>query len=114
MSIITGLVAKEIVVSTMGVLYQVDYEADENSSSLQNKLKEQTFKQGELKGQKVFTPLTAYTMMLFVLIYFPCIAVIAAIKKESNIKWATFTMVYTTAIAWIVAFLAYQIGSLFF
>ena len=68
---------------------------------------------GEFKGQKVFNPLTAYTMMLFVLIYFPCIAVIAAIRKESNIKWSVFTMVYTTAIAWLFAFLTFQIGSLF-
>lgn len=112
-SIITGLAAKEIVVSTMGVLYQADFGNTESSSSLQSKLKEQTFSQGELKGQKVFSPLTAYAMMLFVLIYFPCIASIAAVKKESNLKWAVFTMVYTTGIAWIVAFLTYQIGSLF-
>ena len=112
-SIITGLAAKEIVVSTMGVLYQADFSNNESSANMQNRLKEQTFSQGELKGQKVFTPLTAYAMMLFVLIYFPCIAVIAAIKKESDIKWAVFTMIYTTGLAWLIAFLTYQIGSLF-
>ncbi len=112
-SIITGLAAKEIVVSTMGVLYQADFSNNETSVSVQNKLKEQTHSHGKLKGQKVFTPLTAYAMMLFVLIYFPCIAVIAAIRKESDIKWAVFTMIYTTAIAWLIAFLTFQIGSLF-
>ena len=112
-SIITGLAAKEIVVSTMGVLYQTDFSSNESSANMQSKLKEQTFSQGKLKGQKVFTPLTAYAMMLFVLIYFPCIAVIAAIKKESDIKWAVFTMIYTTGLAWLIAFLTYQIGSLF-
>ncbi len=109
-SIVTGLAAKEIVVSTMGVLYQAS--SEENSGSLQNKLQEQIHQNGNLKGQKVFNPLVAYAFMLFVLIYFPCVAVIAAIKKESDIKWAVFTMFYTTLIAWIVAFCTFQIGSL--
>lgn len=112
-SIITGLAAKEIVVGSMGILYHADLEADETSGSLIEKLQQQVHTSGALQGQKVFTPLVAFGFMLFVLIYFPCIAVIAAIKKESNWKWATFTMVYTTAIAWIVAFLTYQLGSLF-
>jgi ferrous iron transport protein B len=110
-SIITGLAAKEIVVSTMGVLYQA--EPDKEPNSLQGKLKEQTYLTGKSKGEKVFTPLVAYGFMLFVLIYFPCIAVIAAIKKESDIKWSMFIVLYTTCIAWVVAFFTYQIGSLF-
>jgi ferrous iron transport protein B len=96
----------------MGVLYQAN--SDENSKGLQTKLQQQIHQNGNLKGQKVFNPLVAYAFMLFVLIYFPCVAVIAAIKKESDIKWAVFTMVYTTALAWLVAFSTYQIGSLFF
>lgn len=112
-SLITGLAAKEIVVGSMGILYHADLEADENSGSLVEKLQQQVHTHGVLKGQKVFTPLVAFGFMLFVLVYFPCIAVIAAIKKESNWKWALFTMTYTTAIAWVVAFLTYQVGSLF-
>ena len=112
-SIITGLAAKEIVVSSMGILYQADLKADENSNSLKDELRAQTHNSGDLKGQKVFTPLVSFAFMLFVLIYFPCVAVIAAIKKESSWGWAVFTMVYTTAIAWLVAFATYQIGSLF-
>lgn len=112
-SIITGLAAKEIVVSSMGILYQADIKADENSRSLKDELVAQTHNNGELKGEKVFTPLVSFGFMLFVLIYFPCVAVIAAIKKESSWGWAVFTMVYTTAIAWLVAFATYQIGSLF-
>ena len=111
-SILTGLAAKEIVISTMGILYQADLHPDESSDTLKENLVKQEHTSGVLKGQKVFTPLVAFGFMLFVLIYFPCVAVIAAIKKESNWKWALFTMVYTTAIAWIVAFLTYQIGSL--
>ena len=113
-SIITGLAAKEIVVSTMGILYQADTENDEESFSLQTMLKEQTHQNGALKGKKVFSPQVAYAFMLFVLIYFPCIAAITAIRKESDIKWALFNMVFTTAIAWIVAFITFQTGSLLF
>jgi len=112
-SIITGLAAKEIVVSTMGILYQADLKADAESGSLKEKLKSQTYNKGELNGQKVFTPLVSFCFMLFILIYFPCVAVIAAIKKESSWGWAVFTMVYTTAIAWFVTFATFQIGSLF-
>jgi Fe2+ transport system protein B len=97
----------------MGILYQADRKADETSDSLQKKLKEQTHNSGEHIGEKVFTPLVSFGFMLFILIYFPCIAVIAAIKKESSWSWALFTMVYTTSIAWLVAFATYQIGSLF-
>jgi len=112
-SIITGLAAKEIVVSSMGILYQADKEADENSRTLKDELVKQTHNSGVLQGQKVFTPLVSFGFMLFILIYFPCVAVIAAIRKESSWGWAVFTMVYTTVIAWVVAFAVYQIGSLF-
>jgi ferrous iron transport protein B len=84
------------------------------SDNLQIKLQEQTYSHGAMKGMKVFTPVVAYTFMLFVLIYFPCIASIAAIKKEAGWKWAVFIMVYTTSIAWMVAFLASLTGNLFF
>ncbi|HET6559388.1 MAG TPA: ferrous iron transport protein B [Prolixibacteraceae bacterium] len=114
MSIITGMAAKEIVVSSMGVLYQASMNADENSVSLKEKLQEQKFTHGPRKGEKVFSPLVAFTLMVFVLIYFPCVAVVAAIKKEANWGWSIFTMVYTTAIAWVASFAIYQIGSLFF
>lgn len=112
-SIITGLAAKEIVVGTMGILYHADLDAVESSNTLIEKLQKQEHKSGELKGKKVFTPLVAFGFMLFILIYFPCVAVIAAINKESNWKWASFTMIYTTALAWLVAFTTFQVGSLF-
>jgi len=110
-SIITGLAAKEIIISSMGVLYHSTLE-DDNTQNLQKKLKEQTHNVGKRKGEKVFTPLVAYSLMLFILIYFPCIAVIAAINREANWKWAVFTMVYITILAYFVAFVTYQIGKL--
>lgn len=110
-SIITGLAAKEIIVSTMGVLYQSNVE-DDNTFNLQTKLKEQTHSVGKYKGEVVFSPLVAYSLMLFILIYFPCVAVIAAINREANWKWAVFTMTYTTALAYLVSLITYQIGKL--
>ncbi len=98
-SILTGVAAKEIVISSMGVLYQTDLEADETSVGLQEKLQEQIFTSGPRAGEKVFTPLVAYSFMLFILIYFPCIAALAAIRREAGICWAIFTAFYTTALA---------------
>lgn len=112
-SILAGLAAKEIVVSTMGVLYQADTEADESSLTLQEKIREQTHTTGIRQGQPVYTPLVSFGFMLFILIYFPCVAVIAAIRKEANWGWAIFTMIYTTALAWLAAFATFQVGSLF-
>ncbi len=112
-SILTGLAAKEIVVSTMGVLYHAGSEVDETDETLLQRLQAQTYQVGEKKGEKVFSPLVAYVMMIFILIYFPCVAVIAAIRKESNWKWAVFTMVYTTGIAYVLSLIVYQVGSLF-
>ncbi len=111
-SIITGLAAKEIVVSTMGVLYQTDEET-QGVEGLQSKLQQQLHKSGPHVGEKVFNPLVAYGLMLFILIYFPCAAALAAIKKESGWNWALFVMFYTTALAWLVSFAVYQIGMLF-
>lgn len=106
-SIVTGLAAKEIVVSTMGILYH-GKDAGENTQNLVENLQNQV----DSNGNKVFTPLVAYCFMLFILIYFPCMAVIAAIRKEAGGKWAAFTIFYTTGLAWLVAFCVYQVGSL--
>jgi ferrous iron transport protein B len=113
-SIITGMAAKEIVVSTMGVLYQADENADENSQTLITKIKHNKFDTGVYKGENTFTPVRAYAFMVFVLIYFPCIAVIAAVRKESGSgKWALFLAVYTTVLAWVLAFIINYLGKFF-
>jgi ferrous iron transport protein B len=110
-SIITGLAAKEIVVSSMGVLFNVDADSDEGVSVLTTKLKEQKATSGPRKGENLFTPLVAFTFMIFVLIYFPCIATVAAMKKETgSLKWPIFSLVYSTGAAWLISFAVYQIG----
>ena len=111
-SIITGFAAKEIVVASMGVLYHSDVEADENSSALQNSLRSHTWSSGPDVGKPVFTPWVAYGFMVFILLYFPCVAAITAIKKEAGTKWMLFTMLYTTGVAWIAAFAVRLLSSL--
>ena len=112
-SLLAGLPAKEIIVSTMGVLYQDD--GDSENAALPQKLKSEKYTEGKKAGEFVFTTPAALAFLFFVLIYFPCIGVIATIKNESGkIRWAIFTMVYTTSLAWLVAFFVFQIGNLFF
>ncbi|PKQ62273.1 ferrous iron transport protein B [Labilibaculum filiforme] len=111
-SILTGIAAKEVVVSTMGVLYQEGEGASENSEGLRTKLKEQKFIGNYRTGEYVFNSLSALSFLLFILIYFPCIAVIVTIVKEANWKWAAFVVFYTTGLAWLVSFIIYQTGNL--
>ncbi|MFP4692199.1 MAG: ferrous iron transport protein B, partial [Bacteroidales bacterium] len=112
-SILSGVAAKEIVVSTIAVLYQVDDTVQAHSQSLVEKIQTQTYSSGPKEGEPVFTPLVALSFMLFVLLYFPCIGVIATISKEGgHWKWGLFTIVYTTLVAWIISFIVYQTGSL--
>ncbi len=106
--LLTGSAAKEVVVSTLGVLYTGN--AEEEEGSLQDRLINST----NSDGSPTFTPLVVASFLLFVLIYFPCVATIAAIKEESGSwKWGLFSIVYTTVLAWVLAFLVFQIGSLF-
>jgi len=96
----------------MGVLYQVD---DNNQNrGLSDKLKQEKFISGKRMGQNVFSIPVALSFLAFVLIYFPCIGVIATIKNESGkLKWAIFTVVYTTSVAWLISFVVYRLASLF-
>lgn len=111
-SLATGIAAKEVVVSTLGVLLQATDE-DESTASLEEKVRTQRWTSGPKKGELLFTPLVAYGFMLFVLISTPCFATIAAVRREAGWQAVLFTLLYNTGIAWIVSFLIYQIGSLF-
>jgi ferrous iron transport protein B len=98
-ALLSGFVAKEIVVSTMGVLYAAD--SDESDA-----LKKALLVSG-------MTPLSALAMMVFVLLYVPCLATIAAIKRETgSMKWTLFSVTYSTGLAWVMAFVVYQGGRL--
>ncbi len=110
--LLSGVGAKEIVASTMGVLY-----ADDSSFADDNSYADDNTKYSLLRNRMLsdgITPLSAYCFLLFVLLYFPCIATIAAIKSETGSwRWAIFAATYTTLLAWVVSAAVYQIGSLF-
>lgn len=111
-AIVAGLPAKEVVVGTLGVLFPPE-PGSTGDQSISDRLRNQKILSGPNAGEPLFTPLIAMSFMIFILIYFPCVAVIATIKKESG-KWkyAIFEIFYTTGLAWVVAFLVFQIGSL--
>ena len=101
--LVSGVGAKELIVSTLGVLYANQEVADTAESEAQIAAALKT----------VTTPTAALAYMLFVLIYFPCLATLIAIKKETkNWGWAIFTAIYTTALAWMVAFVVYRVGGM--
>jgi len=107
--IVAGFSAKELVVSTLGVLYTGDSKSTK-SSYLSERIKSEK----NSLGKPVFTPLVAFGYLIFILLSFPCIATIVAIKNESGSwKWALFSIVYTTTLAWICSFVVYQVGMLF-
>ena len=87
--LLTGLPAKEAIVSTMGILYP-------SNTAL-----------------SAFTPVTAYAFMVFVLLYFPCIATISTLRKEIGAKWAWFSVVHSLILAWVISFAIHQLGMLF-
>jgi ferrous iron transport protein B len=113
-SLLTGIAAKEVVVSTLGVLYQANPNDTANQHTLQQKLISQKHTDGQKIGQPVFNKLVVVSFLLFVLFYFPCVAVMAAIRRETGSwKWTTFVIIYTTGIAWLFSFMFYQIGTMF-
>ena len=94
-SLLFGFAAKEVIVGTFGTLYGVGEEGIVPML------------------QQTFTPLSAYAFLVFVLLYVPCMAVLAVIKRETNSwRWPLFTAAYTTALAWVMAFIVYQGGLL--
>jgi ferrous iron transport protein B len=111
-SLIAGIGAKEIVASTIGVLYSGDDSfGDDDTFSEDNEKYHHLYK---LMAADGITPLVAYCYLLFVLLYFPCIATIVAIKNETaSWKWALLSAGYTTALAWVMSAFVYQIASLF-
>ena len=110
-SLLADIGAKEVVASTMAVVYA--------TTSDEAELLEEDFEsaEGESRISELvrnnMTPLSAASMLLFILLYMPCVSAVVAIKNESGRwKWAFFTIAYTIALAWIVATLFYQLGSL--
>ena len=111
-SLLAGVGAKEIVASTIGVLYSGDDSFGDDEDFSDDSEKYTRLRQMML--QEGITPLAAYAYLIFILLYFPCIATIAAIKRETGSwRWAIFAATYTTIVAWIASAAIYQIGRLF-
>ncbi len=109
-SLLAGVAAKEVVVSTMAVIYGQGEDAND-AIGLGDKLKAQTYSD----GSKVYNTRSALAYLVFILIYFPCIAVVVAVAKESGSAfYSLFLVVYTSGLAWLLSFAVYQFGNLFF
>ena len=109
-SIVSGLMAKEVVVSTMGVIYTG---SGDDSDEAVAQLSERMRTERRADGSPAFTPVIAYTFMLFVLLYFPCIATLIAIGREAgHWRWGIFAAVYSCTLAWVACFIVYQISLL--
>ncbi|MDE6190313.1 MAG: ferrous iron transport protein B [Muribaculum sp.] len=105
---IAGAPAKEIVVSTLGVLYTGDEDIDDKSLSAR------LTSPNPVTGKPDFTPASALSLMVFVLLYFPCMATVTAIVRETGSwKYGAFSVVYNTVVAWLVAWLVYNVALLF-
>ncbi|MGC9517908.1 MAG: ferrous iron transport protein B [Methanomicrobiales archaeon] len=120
-ALIYGFLAKEVVVSTFGTLYGVGETSDEETGAKvtnaeENKEEEELPEEytGFIAAiQNLFNPLSAYAFIVFVLLYIPCMAALATIKRETNSwKWPTFAGIYTFVVAWVVSFIVYQGGLL--
>lgn len=104
---VAGIPAKEIIVSTLGVLYT-------GSETEQATLSQKITMPSTVTGQPDFTPASALSFLVFVLLYCPCIATLTAIARETGSwKYVCFSVVYNTVVAWIIAFIVFTIASLF-
>ena len=100
--LVSAVAAKEVLVSTLATIYSVG-DVEEDSQSLQE----------ALAADAAFSPLVAFSLMVFTLIYSPCLAVLAVVRRETNSwKWPAFSFVYSTTLAWIMSFVVYQGGRL--
>ena len=108
-ALVGGFVAKEVVVSTLATLYSVS-DTGGKSQPLRASIRAARWP----NGRPVYTPLVAFGLMVFSLLYLPCVATLAVIRKETGSwKWPVFVLGYTTTVAWVASFIIYQLGSLF-
>lgn len=106
-SLVAGVAAKEVIISTMGILYGMDEEASENQAHVE------FFVKDKLSADPAYSPLMAFALMIFVMIYIPCLATLAMVKKElGSWKWPAFQAGYTLFVAFLLAVGVYQLGGL--
>jgi len=112
--VLASFPAREVIVATLGIIHSLGGDVDEESGDLRSALASQMWGSGPLAGRPVYTVPVAVAVMVFFALCLQCGATVAVIAKESNWRWATFAFVYMTALAWLGAVLAYQLGTRWF
>jgi ferrous iron transport protein B len=112
MAAIASFPAREVVISALGTIYSVGSDVDEEAVSLQDAMKQATWQDGPKAGELVFTIPVALSLMVFFALCCQCAATLAIIKRETNSwRWPMFTFVYMTGLAYVAAWVVYQVGS---
>jgi len=112
--VLSSFPAREVIIATLGVIYNLGGDLDEESGTLRETLAAQTWPEGPRAGTPVYTVPVALAVMVFFALCLQCGATVAVIAKESNWLWATFAFAYVTGLAWIGAVLTYQVGTRWF
>ena len=109
--VLASFPAREVIIATLGTIYGIGHDADEDSGDLRSALSRDLWTHGARTGQPVFTVPVALAVMVFFALCLQCGATVAVMAKEANWAWATFGFVYMTALAWLGAVLTYQVGT---
>ena len=108
--VLASFPAREVIISTLGVIYKLGGDVDEESSDLRSTMRQSKWQSGKLEGQPVFSLPVVFAIMVFFALCSQCASTLAVISKETNWKWAVFSFTYMTALAWVGAVLVYQVG----
>ena len=111
--VLASFPAREVIVSTLGIIYSLGGEVDEESGSLREAMRHETWDDGPRAGATVFNLPVVFAIMVFFALCSQCGSTLAVTAKESNWKWAAFTFVYMTSLAWIGAVVVCQVGMMF-
>lgn len=111
--IVSSFPAREVIISTLGVIYRLGGDVDEESTDLRDRMTSERWQSGPRKGEPVYTLPVAIALMVFFALCQQCGATVAVIARETGWRWAIFSFVYMTVLAWLGAVITYQVGSLF-
>jgi len=109
--VLSSFPAREVIIATLGIIYNLGADVDEGSDDLRTVLAKETWQSGPRAGQPIFTVPVVFALMVFFALCMQCGATVAIIAKELGWSWATASFVTMTALAWVAAVLIYQIGS---
>ncbi len=112
--LLSSFPAREIIVATLGIIYNLGSDTDEESEGLRSIMKKAVWEEGPRKGSPIFTIPVVASIMVFFALCMQCGATVSVIAKESNWKWATFSFVYMTLLAWVASVACYQVGTALF